>query len=123
MRNQEINVLINNFNLFIREHAAKSASQNTPPRGQQIRDVFAQYRQAHTSSQPQAPQVVLDPRLLHDTPRQMHVRITQVEDEFDLEVLRLFDGFLDSDRSSNNLWNLAIKLRYLAYSKKNSESK
>ena len=45
MRNQEINVLINNFNLFIREHSAKSASQNMPPRGQQIRAVFAQYRQ------------------------------------------------------------------------------
>ena len=123
MRNQEVNVLINNFNLFIREHEVQSASQNTPPRGQRLRDVFAQYRQVPSSFQLQEPKELEVHYLLHDKPRLMHVQITPIEGEFDSEVLRLFDGFLDSDRSSHDLWKLANKLRRLAYSKKNSESK
>lgn len=122
MKNQQINI-INNFNLFIKECEAKATSQNTIPRGQQLRDIFAQYRQVHASSQPQAPQVVLDPRLSHDKPRLMHVQITPIEGEFDLAVLRLFDGFLDSDRSSDALLRLVKNLRRLAYSKSHGQGK
>lgn len=122
MKNQQINI-INNFNLFINEHEAQATSQNTPPRGQRLRDVFAQYRQVPSSFQPQAQTEFEVHYLQHEPPRQMHVQITPIEGEFDLEVFHFVDLFLESDRSREDLLRLAINLRKLAYIKKYGRSK
>ena len=118
MRHQEINVLINNFNLFIREHAAKSASQNTPPRGQQIRDVFAQYRQLPPEVHAQVGRSIQDVLQQHGIDIPIAYLVTPFEEPTDLDVLRHVMAYFDSDRSCDDLLKFAIKMRRLAYIRK-----
>ena len=122
MKNQQINI-INNFNLFIQECEEQATSQNMPPRGKQIRDVFAQYRQLPQEVHAQVGHSIQDILQQHGIDSPIAYLVTPFEEPIDLEILRHVMAYFDSDRSCEDLLKFAIKMRRLAYIRKYGRSK
>ncbi|WP_109079271.1 hypothetical protein [Aggregatibacter kilianii] len=123
MRNQEINVIINNLNLFIRAQSAQATSQNTIPRGQQIRDVFSQYRQLPREVHSQVGKSIQEILQQHGIDSPIAYLVTPFEEPADLEILQAVMGYFDSDRSFDDLVEFGEKIYRLAYIRKYGRSK